>query len=278
MKPTGTPGASATAALWERRDRRVPAVVAAVALTGLPASILEDAARVSFTLSCEFEALLEGMQERTRQLPSVLQRSPERCLHSVRGPVMWSETLTARANSFGAEDVFVCATVRRSFDCAENRLLVWLLDRAASAGRLLRRRSGASGIVELMDPGEIRRTEEIGASARAWRMAPRLVAVSGREPDRHELDRIRSKRGGGAEKSVLLAARGRAKQPFASEEIASLCDPVTSEGHAEVLDALRGQGGPGSRWGCSRRALTLGGLVWQHRANGGSGRVQPADP
>lgn len=274
MNPTALGSTGATAELWLHRDRRIPAVAAAVALTGLPVRLIEDAARVSFTLSCEFEALLEGMQQRARQLPSVLEDHPERCVHSVRGPVLWSETITARANSFGDEDVFVCRSVRRSFDCAENRLLAWLLDRGTSAGRLLRRRSGASGIAQRMDPGELRRAEEIGARARAWRTIPWLTDVDARDPYPTELSRIRHKRARGAEASVLLECRARARQPFAAEELASLCDGATADLHAQVLKEFRAAGGADFKLACSRNTLSCCGAAWRHPAFGGSGRVQ----
>lgn len=267
----GLPGA--TAALWSHRDRRIPAVSAAVAMTGLPAHLLEHAARVSFALSCEFEALLEGMEMRTRRLPSVLEDRPERCVHSVRGPVMWSETITARANSFGEEDVFVCRSVRRSFDCPDNRLLVWLLERGASVGRLLRSRSSNSGIVERMDPGELRRAEEIAARARVWRSAPRLTGVPARRPNRSETTRIRRSRSVGPETPVLCAAWARALQPFSGEEMASLCDASTSDMHRRALEEFRTISGMDFTLTCSRNTLDVGGLRWIHPAHGGSGEV-----
>lgn len=263
----------ATAELWTHRDRRIPAVAAAVALTGLPVPLLEDAARVSFALSCEFEALLDGMQERTRRLPSVLEDRPERCVHSVRGPVMWSETITARANSFGEEDVFVCRSVRRSFDGPDNRLLVWLLERGSSAGRLLRRRSSDTGIVGRMDPGELRRAEEIGARARVWRTAPRIAGVPARRPNRTEMNRIRRSRSVGPETPALCAAWARALQPFSAQEVASLCDASTADMHREALEQFRSAGGAAFTLACSRNTLDVDGLHWVHPAHGGSGEV-----
>jgi hypothetical protein len=251
-------------------------VAAAVAVTGLPVRLVEDAARVSFALSCEFEALLDGMVERTRQLPSVLEDSPQRCVHSVRGPVMWSETMTARANSFGDEDVFVCRSVRRSFDCAENRLLVWLLERGSSAGRLLRRHSGTSGIAERMDPGELRRAQEIGARARASLDAPHLAGIPARSPNRTELSRMRHARAVGAETSVLLTVRARARQPFTAEELASLCDPATSSMHEEVLETFRSAGGTDFTFACSCNTISCSGVVWRHPDSVVGGRVQPS--
>lgn len=274
MSANALASAGATGELWSHRDRRIPAVAAAAALCGLPLAFMEDAARVSFALSCEFEALLDGMEARTRQLGSVLEDRPERCVHSVRGPVMWSETITARANSFGDEDVFVCRSVRRSFDSPENRLLAWLLDRGSSAGRLLRRRSVGSGIAQRMGPVELRRADEIGARARAWRATPRLAGVPSGRPNRMELNRIHRSRSVGPDTSVILAAWTRARQPFTADEVASLCDAGTREMHRQVLDAFRAVGGGDFTPACSRNVLAVGDLRWLHPAHGGSGEVQ----
>lgn len=274
MSQTKLGRGAATAELWLHLDRRIPAVAAAVAVSGLPVQLIEDAARVSFALSCEFEALLEGMQERIRQLPSVLEDHPERCVHSVRGPVLWSETITARANSLGDDDVFVCRSVRRSFDCAENRLLIWLLERGSSAGRLLRRRSGTPGVAGRMDPGALRRTEEIGAKARAWRNTPRLAGIVAHSANHADVTRIRRKRAVGPDTSALLAARRRARQPFTAEELASLCDEPTSGMHERVLEAFRAAGGADFTLACSRNTLSCCGVGWRHPAFGSTGLVQ----
>ncbi len=274
-------GPAATAELWSHRDRRIPAVSAASALSGLPTRLLEDAARVSFALSPELEALLDGMEARVRDLPSELAYLPERCVHAVRGPVMWSETITARANSFGDTDVFVCRTVRRSFDCAENRLLVWLLERASSAGRLLRRSTRPSPIRERVEPGELRRVEEIGAQARAWRTGPRLAPIPARVPDRPERTRMRGGRARGEMTSVLLAAWGRARQPFGAHELAALCDEETSRLHEGLLASFLAAGGPEFRYTHGSGSLRCGDVTWRHPLSGPRQRdrrtSQPAD-
>lgn len=267
---------SATAVLWAHRDRRIPAVAALVALTGRSPALVADAARIDFALSIELEVLLGTMSERMRGLPSVLVGEPERMAHSVRGPVMWSETMTARANSFGSDDVYVCRTVRRDFDCAANRLLVWLLERAASCGRLLRSPRRGAAVTALIDAGTIRRAEEVGAAARDWRRSARLAAVPGSLPDRLELKRIRQSRRPGGEVEVLLAARRRALQPFEPEDAAALTDRVTAKEHEQVLESFLRRGGEDFVFSCSERTLAVGDVRWRHRNHAG-GVVQPAD-
>lgn len=273
------PGArnAATAELWVHRDRRIPAVAAAAALTGHPNVLLADAAGVCFALSPELEELLAGMPGRIRGLPSVLSDTPVRMVHSVRGPVLWSETLTARANSYGGEDVFVCRTVERSFDCASNRTLVWLLEHASSAARSLRRREGASGITEMLEPGTIRRVEEIGATARAWRTSARLAPVPGRPPDRLELTRLRRGNRNDPDTDVLLRARGRALQPFTTEDLVSLTDAATGAEHDTVLATFRDAAGADLVLSCSNHVLSCSGARWRHR-NHGHLPVGPQEP
>ncbi len=78
--------------------------------------------------SPEAEALLEAMPKTVRSLATSLQTQTERCLGSLRGPVLWSETMSARASSFGDEGLFVCKTPSRAYDIDENRVLVAALD------------------------------------------------------------------------------------------------------------------------------------------------------
>ncbi|HRW41896.1 MAG TPA: hypothetical protein P5193_10160, partial [Microthrixaceae bacterium] len=136
MEPTG--GSGATAELWKRRSWRSPAVASAAVLTGIAVSDLTDATALALAASDEARALLDGMELRIRTLPTTVATSSERCVNSVRGPIMWAETITARANALGNDDVFVCMTTARSFDTVENQLLVEALDSIAAASRALR--------------------------------------------------------------------------------------------------------------------------------------------
>ncbi|MCO5319124.1 MAG: hypothetical protein M9942_11880 [Microthrixaceae bacterium] len=271
-----TPGSgSATTLLWEHRDRRVPPRVVVAALTGRSPALVEDAARITFALSGEFDLLLGGMPERVRSLPSHLGGEPERMTHSVRGPVMWSETMTARANSFGGEDVFVCRSVRRDFDCAANRLLVWMLERTVSAARLLRRTTRRSGIEELLDAGTLRRVEEVGAASRAWRHVPRLAGITPGLPDRLELRRIRRSRHDRTGTEVLLAARNKALQPFGARDVAALANRSATAEHEALVAEFRRVGGPDFVVSCVGRTLECSGVKWRHGDHRGP-RTQPA--
>ena len=111
----------ATAQLWNRRGRGVPAVAYAAALIGGDVGTLTDALSITLAASPEAATLLDGMELRIRTLPTGVDTHPERCIYSVRGPIMWSETITARANALGNEDVSVCSLTGRSFDTDSDR-------------------------------------------------------------------------------------------------------------------------------------------------------------
>jgi hypothetical protein len=111
----------ATAQLWDRRARGTHAVSYAAALIGGDVATLSDALSITLAASPEATTLLDGMELRIRTLPTGVDTHPERCIYSVRGPILWSEPITARANALGNEDVFVCSHTSRSFDTVENR-------------------------------------------------------------------------------------------------------------------------------------------------------------
>jgi hypothetical protein len=53
---------------------------------------------------------------------------PERCYGELRGPVLWSETMSARSASAGDPGLFVCTTTTKAYDTVENRVLKAALD------------------------------------------------------------------------------------------------------------------------------------------------------
>ena len=156
----------------------------------------------------------------------------ERCVHSVRGPVVWSETITARANAFGDEDVFVCAHGPPDFDGPENRLLVWLLIEAARAAKAVAGRIG-----DLMAPGDCRRIEEIAITARTVAAVAEVAAGVARAL-RGPRDRPDAFGRHGEQVEPLLVARRRLLQPFASVDIEDLTDPRTAVLHVGVLEVF----------------------------------------
>jgi len=253
-----------TAALWQRRSPHSPAIPSAAALTGIDVGSLAGATAIALAASEEAATLLDGMEVRIRTLPSTVATSAERCSGSVRGPIMWSETMTARANSFGNDDVFVCMATERSFDRVENQLLVDALDSIAAAARALR---GPAG--ERLSEEDAGRVASAAAEARRWRSDERLADIKPRRLTGRAASHVR----GGHRKSWIepvLAVRRRSREPFFPEDVVGLTDEWTRIMHAQlvrVLDALD-----------LRRPLTLsdGGLwcgpvSFRHPSTPGSG-------
>src|SRR5690349_7372485 len=90
---SAAPRTSATATLWGHRAHGSAALPFAAALIGSDVVTLRDAVSLSIAASDEARLLLDGMELRIRTLPSTVDTEPERCINSVRGPILWSETL-----------------------------------------------------------------------------------------------------------------------------------------------------------------------------------------
>jgi hypothetical protein len=251
----------ATMALWRRRARSTPAVPYAAALIGGDVATLRDATSLTLAASPEAAALLDGMELRVRTLPTGVDTHAERCVFSVRGPVMWSETITARANALGNEDVFICSLTRRSFDTVENRVLVAALESIARAGRALRGPTGAK-----VPAAEAARIAEIAREAAAWRAHPRLSDVQSRKLTGRDLARLRNGHRT-SRLATVLAIRQRVAEPFVAEDLVGLADEWTWRYHAFVEHALtmlsRSLRLP-TAWTVSDGGLWAGPVSWRH--------------
>jgi hypothetical protein len=258
----------ATAQLWTRRARGVPAVAYAAALIGGDVGTLTDALSITLAASPEAAALLDGMELRIRTLPTGVDTHPERCIYSVRGPIMWSETITARANALGNEDVFVCSLTGRSFDTVENRVLVAALEAIARADRALRGPTGAK-----VPADEAARIAATAQEAARWRAHPRLSGVHGGRLSGRDMARLR----GGhrmARLANVLAIRARVAEPFVAEDLVGLSDPWTRDIHAfvvHVLEVLSRSVRLPETFSVSDGGLWCGSVSWRHpEASGGT--------
>jgi hypothetical protein len=257
---------SPTAELWRRRTRLSPAIGSASALLGVEPVLLADATAISLAASEEAVELLDGMELRVRTLKTTVATSAERCVYSVRGPILWSETITARANALGNEDVFVCMTTARSFDTVENRILVAALEAIARAGKALR---GPTG--ERVDPAEVDRIAAVAEEAAHWRNNPRLADIKGGRLNGRGLARLR----GGhrmARLAPVLAVRRRVAEPFIPEDVHGLADDATRAYHGfvlQVLDVVSRAAGRSGHLTLSDDGLWSGQLSFRHPAGSG---------
>lgn len=258
----------ATAVLWERRARGSNAIACAAALIGSDVATLTDAVSLTLAASPEASALLDGMEVRVRTLPTGVETRPERCVNSVRGPILWSETITARANALGNDDVFVCSMTSRSFDTVENRVLVAALEAIARAERALRSPTGAK-----VPAAEAARILAVAQEAARWRAHPRLVDVQGRRLSGRDTARLR----GGhrlARLADVLAIRQHVAEPFVAEDLVGLADRWTRPYHAFILYVMEVLGASvrlPSTISVSDGGLWCGSVSWRHPgAQGGT--------
>jgi hypothetical protein len=95
----------------------------------------DDLAQVTAVHQCLDPAALEfgaALQEGLRR-PATSSIRPAEVGQSVCGPIDWAGTTARRAQEGGDPSVFVVRGARRVFDTAENRALVWLLERLTAA-------------------------------------------------------------------------------------------------------------------------------------------------
>lgn len=111
-----------------------PARVAA-ALLGLPRRAGRQLVGAVLATCDEAEDLLEAMPRIVRSLAIATHDRPQRCVGELRGPVLWSETMSARSASAGDPGVFVCSTTTKAYDTDENRVLKAALATIERAGR-----------------------------------------------------------------------------------------------------------------------------------------------
>jgi hypothetical protein len=113
-------------------------------LLGLSHRTATEIAGVTLATSPEAGRLLAGMPSVLRSLALAPTDALERCHGELRGPIRWSETMSARASSAGDHSLFICATPIRAYDNDANRVLVAALETTRTAGRARRARRGPS--------------------------------------------------------------------------------------------------------------------------------------
>ncbi len=232
----GAANLSPSSALWSRRTPGSEAALFASALLGITISQAEDLISVTLASSQEASDFLRHLDQAVGSMKRTTAKVSQRCVSAIRGPVLWSETVTARASALGNEDIFVCSVLSRSFDSPENRMLV------SSVLSLSR----AQIALQSLPPDLLQRLsvdqEHIGQVsdlARRWLSDPRLSGIRTQEPSQRERARVmRSRRSNRLQ--PLFKFRELALNPFAHDPAAldSLVNPQTRKNHAELLQRV----------------------------------------
>src|SRR4051794_41006699 len=113
--------------LWGMLARPLDCHRVAESMLGLTPVAARLTSGVILASSPEVDQLIEEMPVIIRSLAIATTARNERLHGEVRGPVVWSETMAARASSAGDPAVFVCTNSVRAYDTAENRVLVGAL-------------------------------------------------------------------------------------------------------------------------------------------------------
>jgi hypothetical protein len=225
-------GIGASEALWQRLAHPVDRHGALQALLGVPGRAIADLAHLLVAGGPEADALLDGTASTMRVLRNTTSKRPETRRGEVTGPIMWAETLSARAASFGADDVFVCATAFRDFDIAENRVLAYSLTRiVAAAGEVARM------------PGSLRDSDLGRAAQRNRDRAHRFLGQRGLRdarrvrPAARDVARTRGSRSVDTYRPAL-AMLERIEEPVRVTDLARLVDRRTRVQHAVLLSII----------------------------------------
>ena len=228
---------SPTAEVWSRRIPSSDSALCISALLGLPGDQAEDIVAVTVAGSDSAWAFLVQLDQSLSSMKVSSEHVAQRCVNSVRGSVLWSETITARASALGNEDIFVCSVPSRSFDTPANRWLAvtaFTLSTAESAllrlspEMLARMNANREHIARVSDLASRRRTDKRLAGVRA-----ELPTVR----ERWRLERNRRS----TQLASLLKLEEFSLDPFAqpSKLLDALTDSATAQYHSELLRLVK---------------------------------------
>lgn len=253
----------ATAALWEMLARPLDPWRAAEAVLGISFSAARMMTSALHVTSPEAEDLLDAMPHLVRSLAISSAVGLELCQGDVRGPIQWSETMSARANSAGDPNVFVCASPMRAYDTPENRVLVAALLSISNAARQV-----DVGSLRSRDTPLARRIRDNGNMARRYLDHRALTNVPRVRPSARDRKRTRS---GNRRRQYApaMAVLDVVTEPLTADELELVADERTAAEHAVAVMAiaelrLRGYDIPAAR--IRDHAVVAGPLTYVHRS------------
>jgi hypothetical protein len=234
--------ATATDELWSRLARPFVLVEVVDALLGLSTDVVQQLSGVVVATCDEAGALLEEAPKLVRSLTTSVATVAIRTRGEVRGPVLWSETISARAATSGDSDLFVCKAPQRDYDTAENQVLVWSLAAIVEAGTAVE-----SVDADDYDDHSLRLARARARAAKRYLDHPALGRVSRGEIKERTLKRAKGGKRGHRYASAFAMLQ-RAVEPLSAADVLPFCDRRTRLQH-EVLVAVLAE--------LERRGLTL---------------------
>ncbi|MEX2292522.1 MAG: hypothetical protein WD691_01940 [Acidimicrobiales bacterium] len=250
-----------TATLLARLATPYDPALAAATMLGLPHRAGRQLVGIVLATSEEATALLDAMPRILRSLSIATTDRPQRVHGELRGPVLWSETMSARSASAGDTGLFVCATPSRAYDTDENRILKAALHRIDRAGV-----EAGHGVDDQSDSA-VQEAHQNGNHARRA-LAHRtlsgvpLVRVSGRA-----LRRTRAGRRRGTYWPAL-ALLARSQHPLRADHLRAYASRSIAADHdllATALAALDVRTGAPVALHLARGALTAGPIRYRQQ-------------
>lgn len=230
--PTGS-AAGSLGRIWDRIRRPIDPYGAVEALLGLPSRTAREFISAVIAGSEEAARLLHDVPALIRNLSISTVTVPERMVNQVRGPVLWSETLTARSAAAGDPGIFVCATVSRAYDTAANRLLVRALDEIRRGGRVVERLGRHAGEEHEL----LVRARHHGDLATRFLDHRTLTGVRPESNLRRARSNVRSNQRRRMYEPVLEML-DRASEPLAADDLRPFCDARTTGEHDLLVAAI----------------------------------------
>lgn len=261
---------TSTGALLERLAQPNDPVRVVAALLGLPLRFSKQLVGAALACSREAEALLEAMPHVMRSLAIATTDRPIRCYGELRGPVLWSETMSARSASAGDPGLYVCATTTKAYDTDENRVLKAALETIRAAGH-----DAEYGHDAAIDD-VTRRARQNGHVAARMMEHQTLAAVPVTRPSGRALRRTRA----GSRRATYrpaLAVLRRAANPVQVEHLDPLIDKHTRARHAllvDVLEAVEQSVGSVPPLRTAHGGLVAGPVRYHHRGRHDEGQLE----
>jgi len=225
----GDVGYDALDDLWGRLARPFEAASTIGALIGISPKDLDRQVGLTVANSPEAEHLLDEFPRTVRSLATSMKTHAERCVGELRGPVLWSETMSARASTFGANDVYVCATPSRAYDIDENQVLKWALVKLNLAAE-----SALEGVSSHSEELVYRKVRRAGNDAGRFSEHPSMARVSIRRPNLRTLKRTRSGKKSHAYLPAIAFIR-KLSEPIDAAFVRRLRDPHTIRQHELLM-------------------------------------------
>ena len=258
--------------LWSRLAQPFDAVGTLAGILGLTQPVVAQLVGTILATSPEADQLLDQFPHTVRSLATSMETATERCYGSLRGPVLWSETNSARSATAGNPNLFVCMTPSRAYDIDENRVLVHALTLVREAGR--------SAIESI--PGRTYDDPLLRAAKRNYQDAtrfvehPSLASVERGRPKPRAFKKTRSSRSKKAY-APSIALIERAAVPVSLDDVRPYLDRRTTAQHRVLMNVVHRMERNGARlpdFQVERGTLLTGPLQYSHpRALGHRNRL-----